>query len=324
LSQSVQVQQYLVNSHGIPGCHPFVQIERVPMELSTVTSVLHREMGLVYKAVNNMYDACRFGLELRSLLLRNTLRSWMWSGIRYGVLTAAVVGVLSGLYIAGRMYINGNTMREVWIYVAQTDRGIIPDADTGDGGEFRVEIGQDGLQVRVRNDLVRDPINMYDPVAMELLQNTYDAVGTTHITEHGFQQMQNVFNGPVRIGWREQLLNFFERMGMPRFFVNKYRAKITAARSVRRAGTALLHYREQIFLVRSVVHSRLGRESLIVENDATRLIVSRTVNEVMTNLKLNLRVCDMIREACINVCFIDTMYDEAGKELKLGPRHRPA
>jgi len=222
------------------------------------------------------------------------------------------------------MYIRGISMREVWTYVAQTDRDMLPDPDTGDGGEFRLEIGQDGLQVRVRNDLVRNPINIADPVAMGLLENTYDAVGTTHIAQDGFQQMQNVFNGPLRAGWREQLLNFMERMGMPNFFVNKYRAKIAAAKSVRRAGMALLHYREQIFLVRALVHSRLGRESLLVENDATRLIVSRTVNEVMTNLRLNLTLSDMIREACINICFIDTMYDEAGKELRLGPPRRPA
>jgi len=285
--------------------------------------VFHRELGLVTSSVINVYNVYRTAFV-------NSLRagtSAVTSAVRItllrGGMSLLVLGAVAGTYVVFDMYMRGNTMREVWEYVAKTDLDVVPNERAGDGGEFRAVVNNGGVVVRVPNELVREPERITDEVAMRLLEGAYDEVGTTHFVVDGANQLNFPYQQPTRSGWREQLLNFMEQIGMPALFVNKFRAKIAAAKTVRRAGLKLLHFREQIFLVRSVVHSRLGREALAIENDATRLIVSRTVNEVMTSLKLNLNVSDMIREACINACFIDTMYDAAGKQLRLGPPRRP-
>lgn len=123
--------------------------------------------------------------------------------------------------------------------------------------------------------------------------------------------------------WREQLVQLMEFLCLPRAITDRYRLEILRRRGVRRADHFMLRYRDDIFRVRSHVLSRVGAEQLSVETPANRLVVSREVSMAFESLNVRPSLRAKINVACINACFIDTMYDQAGKKLLLGPVRRP-
>lgn len=129
--------------------------------------------------------------------------------------------------------------------------------------------------------------------------------------------------GLPQLNWDWNLLNLMEKLGVPGFLIDKWRLRLNEKHYRRRARHELLKQRDVIFLVRSHVMSKLGRESLRVKDARTRMVVSRSVTETMTSLKIPMSRQSIINDACIEACFIDTAYDEAGQELQYGPTARP-
>jgi len=130
--------------------------------------------------------------------------------------------------------------------------------------------------------------------------------------------------GLPEINWDLQLLAFLTRLGLPRGLVSKWYQKLEEKRTRRRARHEMLRQRDIIFMVRSHVMAKLGRESIRggADDPRTRMVVSRSVTETMNSLDIPISRQSMINDACIEACFIDTAYDEAGQELHLGPAAR--
>jgi hypothetical protein len=129
--------------------------------------------------------------------------------------------------------------------------------------------------------------------------------------------------GLPQLNWDWNLLKLMEKLGVPGFLIDKWRLRLNEKHYRRRARIELLKQRDIIFLVRSHVMSKLGRESLRVKDPRTRMVVSRSVTETMISLKIPMSRQSIINDACIEACFIDTAYDEAGQELQYGPTARP-
>jgi len=130
-------------------------------------------------------------------------------------------------------------------------------------------------------------------------------------------------SGLPKIEWDTKLLEFLCKLGFPQALVDRWSARMMERNARRRVRIRLLQERDLIFKVRGLVMSKIGREQLRDNSDANRLVVSRCITKVMEELKLPLGRQAIINDACIEACFIDTMYDVGGQELLLGPGRRP-
>ena len=137
------------------------------------------------------------------------------------------------------------------------------------------------------------------------------------------QRMLTHLRSSVDEHWQVKLMEFLRRIHFPGHLIDKYERKYLTKSSRQRLGITLLSHRDKIFHVRGIVLSKLNKEAIREQTDANRLVVSRVITEVFRSLDYPLSTCNMINEACIEVCFIDSMYDQLGQEIRsLGPAGR--
>jgi hypothetical protein len=123
--------------------------------------------------------------------------------------------------------------------------------------------------------------------------------------------------------WRETLWTFFNWIRLDANWLNRMRARAERREARRRVDQKMLKMRDMIFNVRNTVFTKVSKEAVSKHTEANRLIVARHVEEVMERMSIQNPVRGQIREACVNACFIDTVYDKAGREIALGPPRRP-
>ena len=123
--------------------------------------------------------------------------------------------------------------------------------------------------------------------------------------------------------WRRQLVSFFRKINVLPEVTAKWDAMLEKKRARRRAGLQMLYTRDLIFQVRNDVFTKVSREAVREHNELNRLVIARHVEESMNSLQVGVVLRGKIREACVNSCFVNTMYDDAGLELALGPVRRP-
>lgn len=121
--------------------------------------------------------------------------------------------------------------------------------------------------------------------------------------------------------WTQQLLAVFRLVGL-HAIADHYESKLLIKRGRRRAHIKLLEKRDFIFDVRNRVRAKIGSEAIRDHTEANRLVVSRHVGDVLQQLNVSYSTRDIIYNACINACFMDTMYNASGDELLLGPPRR--
>jgi hypothetical protein len=126
------------------------------------------------------------------------------------------------------------------------------------------------------------------------------------------------------ISWEENLVNFLTWLRLPADRLALIRTRLLERTRARRGARRLmLLERDRIFLVRNEVFTKISKEAVSRETEANRLIIARHVEETFSRLNYPVSLRARIREACVNACFINTLYDEAGRELALGPPQRP-
>lgn len=156
----------------------------------------------------------------------------------------------------------------------------------------------------------------------QVVLNDDPNTGTREIDEPT-QRMLTHLRSSVNEHWQVRLMQFLRRIHFPGHLIDKYERKYLSKRCRQRLGITLLSYRDKIFHVRGIVLSKLNKEAIREQTDANRLVVSRVVTEVFRSLDYPLSTCNMINEACIEACFIDSMFDLLGQEIRsLGPAGR--
>jgi len=123
--------------------------------------------------------------------------------------------------------------------------------------------------------------------------------------------------------WRGELMRFLERIGVSPVLTQRMRRRAERVAARRRTDNQLLRYRDKIMLVRAEVYATLGKESIRDDTPTARLTVARVVEEKMNAMAIDILTREHIREACVNVCFIDTVFDKSGQAILLGPPRRP-
>jgi hypothetical protein len=118
-------------------------------------------------------------------------------------------------------------------------------------------------------------------------------------------------------------MRFLEKIGVSPALTQRMRRRAERAQARRRTDNQLLKYRDRIMLVRAEVYATLGKESIRDDTPTARLTVARVVEEKMNMMNIDVLVRENIREACVNVCFIDTVFDKSGQAIALGPPRRP-
>lgn len=156
----------------------------------------------------------------------------------------------------------------------------------------------------------------------QVVLNDNPNIGARNIDEPT-QRMLVHLRSSVDEHWQVRLMGFLRRIHFPGHLIDKYERKYLTKSSRQRLGITLLSHRDKIFHVRGIVLTKLNKEAIREQTDANRLVVSRVVTEVFRSLDYPLSTCNMINEACIEVCFIDSMYDQLGQEIRsLGPAGR--
>jgi hypothetical protein len=162
--------------------------------------------------------------------------------------------------------------------------------------------------------------------------NTDERLGTGQVIDpNGIlvpRPMDDEFNQAVtdywdRWTWRGELMRFLERIGVSPVLTQRMRRRAERAAARRRTDNQLLRYRDKIMLVRAEVYATLGKESIRDDTPTARLAVARVVEEKMNMMTIDILTRENIREACVNVCFIDTVFDRSGQAILLGPPRRP-
>jgi hypothetical protein len=123
--------------------------------------------------------------------------------------------------------------------------------------------------------------------------------------------------------WRQQLITLLKTINILPELTTKWDAMIDKKRARRRAGLQMLYFRNLIFQVRNDVFTKVSREAVRDHTEINRLVIARHVEESMNSINVGTPLRAKIREACVNSCFVNTMYDDAGMELALGPQRRP-
>jgi len=123
--------------------------------------------------------------------------------------------------------------------------------------------------------------------------------------------------------WRTQLFKFLSDLGMDGRWMTYIRARYARDTGRRRVDQALLKQRDTIFAVRNLVLTKVTRTAIQGHTAMDRLVVARAVEEAFATFKIRMNIRGMIREACINACFVATMFDEGGERMTLGPSRRP-
>jgi hypothetical protein len=126
-----------------------------------------------------------------------------------------------------------------------------------------------------------------------------------------------------RQSWRRDLMEFLEKIGVSPRLTQRLRRRAARVAARRRTDNQLLRYRDKIMLVRAEVLATLGRESIRDQTPTARLTVARVVEEKMNMMTIDVLVRENIREACVNACFMDTVFDKSGQAILLGPPRRP-
>jgi len=123
--------------------------------------------------------------------------------------------------------------------------------------------------------------------------------------------------------WRETLWTFFTWIRVDGNWLNHVQARAERRNARRHVDQEMLKMRDIIFNVRNTVFTKVSKEAVAEHTKANRLIVARHVEEVFERLNISSVVRSRIREACVNACFIKTVYDAAGEAIALGPPRRP-
>lgn len=159
-----------------------------------------------------------------------------------------------------------------------------------------------------------------DDLGDPLVVNPIDPEIIAYGNDRETAEENNIYSS---LAWQTQLANFFDSIGFLPALVWKWRSRLRVKRGKRRAAIDMLNFRDLIFQVRSDVYTKVSREAVRDHNERNRLVVARHVEESMATLNIGSTTRAKIREACINACFIDTMYDSAGQAILLGPERRP-
>lgn len=191
-----------------------------------------------------------------------------------------------------------------------------------------------GLTVGVPWCLYRH-LTYYSPdMIWDQMVNTDERLGTAQVPGPSLlhplipRPDEDEFNQAIldywdRWTWRGELMRFLERIGVSPALTQRMRRRAERAQARRRTDNQLLKYRDRIMLVRAEVYATLGKESIRDDTPTARLTVARVVEEKMNMMGIDVLVRENIREACVNVCFIDTVFDKSGQAILLGPPRRP-
>jgi len=130
---------------------------------------------------------------------------------------------------------------------------------------------------------------------------------------------------PPDTDWRTRLLEFLLKHGICQSWVFRVRARYSRGNGRRRTDQRLLARRDLIFAIRALVFTRVTPTSVREDTPLNRAVVERAVSNALnthatTTNSPSLRA--EIFEACVSVCFIDTIYDETGRAIALGPDRR--
>lgn len=144
---------------------------------------------------------------------------------------------------------------------------------------------------------------------------------TTRGVHMRHERMINAINSE---SWRESLYTFFTWIRVDTTWLDHIRSRAERRQARRHADQEMLRHRDIIFAVRNNVFTKVSKEAVRKHTESNRLIIARHVEEAFVKMTISDTVRHRIREACINACFIDTMYDRAGQDiLPLGPPRRP-
>lgn len=125
--------------------------------------------------------------------------------------------------------------------------------------------------------------------------------------------------------WRHNLVTLLRRLGFgPHALL--VQATSTNRRARLTAGRELLEYRDLIFNVRARVFNNLARETVREDNAMNRAVINREVLNVIRadrTLQQHPERMATLIEVIVASCFIDTVYDEIGREVAFGPTSRP-
>jgi hypothetical protein len=168
---------------------------------------------------------------------------------------------------------------------------------------------------------VWDDVAKEDPVLGDAPGITPNGTVAYRTADQRHVDMLNAINNE---SWRETLWTFFTWIRVDSNWLNHMRGRAARRQARRRVDQELLRMRDIVFHVRNTIFTKVSKEAVSEHTKANRLIVARHAEEVFERLKLDPVVRGRIREACVNACFIQTVYDEAGLALlKLGPDRRP-
>jgi len=161
--------------------------------------------------------------------------------------------------------------------------------------------------------------DVWDTVAKE-----DDVLGDVPANRPADQRHVDMLDAINDESWRETLWTFFTWVRIDSGWLNHMRARAARRQARRRVDQELLKMRDIVFNVRNTIFTKVSKEAMAEHTKANRLIVARHAEEVFESLKLSNVIRSRIREACVNACFIHTVYDEAGLALlNLGPERRP-
>jgi succinate dehydrogenase hydrophobic anchor subunit len=130
---------------------------------------------------------------------------------------------------------------------------------------------------------------------------------------------------PPDTDWRTRLLEFLLNHGICQSWAFRVRARYSRGNSRRRTDQRLLARRDLVFDIRALVFSRVTPTSVREDTPLNRAVVERAVSNALNTHASTTNAPSLraeIFEACVSVCFIDTIYDETGRAIALGPDRR--
>jgi hypothetical protein len=219
----------------------------------------------------------------------------------------------------------GDPLQEVDAIVDGVDHGFLADVVPGVVAVVDAS-GRNTADWTVRNYLLASRNAVFTALVGQPLYMTYGLLTLPWrmLDRSGEMEVLGMqFSGLPKVEWDYKLLDLLRQLGLPQTLVDRWSARMMERNARRRVRIRLLRERDLIFKVRGLVMNKIGREQLRENSEANRLVVSRCISTVMEELKLPLGRRAIINDACIEACFIDTMYDVAGQELLLGPGRRP-
>jgi len=159
--------------------------------------------------------------------------------------------------------------------------------------------------------------DVWEDVAM-----TDEQLGDAQTTRPASQHHADMLDIINSDSWRDSLVNFLAMISVDPLWINHVRSRYERRNARRHVDQLLLKHRDIIFSVRNNVFTKVSKEAMAAHTEANRLIVARHVEETFVSMNISDQTRHRIREACVNACFINTIYDVAGKAILLGPPRR--